>query len=123
GTGMAAWKSGRCSRSRMRSEGGSSEASVLGSMIGLSASADVLALFGPCPSPRARASAEQLAASTPKCASLMVVPLLCPADFHGWAAGRAQWYPSRPFDARPVGQALVPARPGARIPSLTQDPT
>src|SRR5882762_2670452 len=94
----------------MRSKGGSSKGSVLGCMNGLSAIAEVLAVFGP-----ARAKAGKVAARIARYTRLMVVPLGFRARGPpGWATGRAQWYPSRPFDARPFAQAFFLARLGAR---------
>src|SRR6266446_1439756 len=65
----------------MRSKGGSSKGSVLGCMNGLSAIAEVLAVFCPDPSPAARTATGKVAAKTPKYTSLMVMPLsLEPAE-------------------------------------------
>src|ERR1700730_4359565 len=58
----------------MRSKGGSSKVSVLGCTNGLSAIAEVLAVFCPGPAPAARAAAENVAAQTPRYTSLMVMP-------------------------------------------------
>src|ERR1700724_1506945 len=64
----------------MRSKGGSSKGSVLGCMNGLSAIAEILAVFCPGASPGTRAEAEKVAARTPKYTSLMVSPQICPAE-------------------------------------------
>src|ERR1700730_1082590 len=64
----------------MRSKGGSSKGSVLGCMNGLSAIAEILAVFCPGASPGTRAEAEKVAARTPKYTSLMVSPQSCPAE-------------------------------------------
>src|ERR1700682_5287214 len=89
----------------MRSKGGSSKGSVLGCTNGLSAIAEVLAVLRAGPSPGARAEAEKLAARSPRYTSLMLMHLGSRrSELPGEAAGRAQWYPSRPFDARPFGR-------------------